>query len=167
MLRRMQTSYFRSFALGALALAATSSGCAYGEIRQVVRAQFASELNCPDARAEERKRYDEGFKDGQLKVEGCGVIRIYTCPADAGLVSYDEKLCTFEDVKQVENKAPAAGPSPDEALPMDDMADEPAAAEPAAAPEKPKAKSGKSGPKPSGKFKASLSTESSVEAGDQ
>jgi hypothetical protein len=71
-------------------------GCAYGEIRQVVRAQFASELDCPEVFIIKRDAWYQYENPNQFKVTGCGVMRTYTCPPEAtGRVSYDEPQCTW------------------------------------------------------------------------
>jgi hypothetical protein len=174
MLRAMQTSMsiaprHRSLQLSllGLGLVALATGCAYGEMRQVVRAQFAAELSCPEVTVEARKPYDEQYVDGQYRATGCGVTRTYTCPADAGLVSYDENACTFVDGDLVKAKAPPAPKPQDDMGESDPMMDEPAAEpEPEPAPAKTKSKSGKVGPKPSGKFKIEADTSAGIEAGD-
>jgi hypothetical protein len=93
-------------------------GCAYGELRQVVRAQFASELDCPEVFIVKRDAWYQYENPNQFKVTGCGVVRSYTCPPEAsGRVSYDEQQCTW-----VEGDADApkmAAPRAD-----DDMMDE-------------------------------------------
>jgi hypothetical protein len=76
---------------------AVASGCAYGEVRQVVRAQFASDVDCGDVQVEKKGLHyapDEGNEE-RYKVTGCGVERTYTCPKDAGLVSYGDATCTW------------------------------------------------------------------------
>jgi hypothetical protein len=102
-------------------------GCAYGELKQVLRAQVAAETNCGDVTVESTPIYMPGYKPGQYRVKGCGVDRTYECPKEDGLVAYGDKLC-----KAVEAKAPAAAPAPvgdpalDEADPaLDAPMDEP------------------------------------------
>jgi hypothetical protein len=93
MLRAMQT---RSIVLGVLALGCVAvSGCAYGEVRQVIRAQFASELNCPEVSLGRRDMWYAYDGLDQYKVAGCGVTRTYTCPANNGPVSFDKPACTW------------------------------------------------------------------------
>lgn len=75
--------------------AACASGCAYGELRQVLRAQVSAELHCPAVAVSTRKWYDAGYKENQYEVRGCGVSRTYACPPSDGLVSYDDKPCTI------------------------------------------------------------------------
>ena len=67
------------------------------ELRQVLRAQVASELNCPEVRIEYKdlRYYEQDTTKERYKVTACGVERTYTCPQDSGLVSYDETVCTF------------------------------------------------------------------------
>ncbi|HKU40897.1 MAG TPA: hypothetical protein VJR89_22200 [Polyangiales bacterium] len=98
------------------------SGCAYGELRQVLRAQVASETSCPDVTVENSPAYQPGYKPGQYRVKGCGVERLYDCPKDTGLVSYGAKVCTYTDTKA----PPAPAPAADEPPPLDEGADAPA-----------------------------------------
>lgn len=90
----------RAVALVSLS-ALTLSACAYGELRQVLRAQVASELDCPGVTVEPRNVAAlKGTRDGddQWKVRGCGVVRTYTCGAEGDdLVSYGSPGCTFVD----------------------------------------------------------------------
>jgi hypothetical protein len=97
-------------------------GCAYGELKQVLRAQVASEISCGDVTIERSSPYAPGYKPGQYRVKGCGVDRTYECPKDTGLVSYNSKICTYVDAKSVkaaEPTPPAAGADPALADPMD------------------------------------------------
>ncbi len=87
------------FYIGLVVTALT--GCAYGEMRQVLRAQFASDVDCADVMVE-KKGYaymPDKSKSERYKIVGCGVERTYTCPRDhagsAGLVSYDEPACPW------------------------------------------------------------------------
>ncbi|HKP55065.1 MAG TPA: hypothetical protein VJV78_00010 [Polyangiales bacterium] len=102
-------------------------GCAYGELKQVLRAQVAAEASCPDVTIEGSPAYQPGYKPGQYRVKGCGVDRLYDCPPETGLVSYNSSICTFKDAKAPPAAAPAAAPEPP---PMDEEAplEEPAAA---------------------------------------
>ena len=81
------------FGLGLLLL----GGCAYGEVRQVVRAQFASDFDCPEVQLKKRELWYSYEGPDQFKAIGCGKVRTYTCPANAGRVSYDKPVCTFVD----------------------------------------------------------------------
>lgn len=81
------------FGLGMMLL----GGCAYGEVRQVVRAQFASDFDCPEVQLKKRELWYSYEGPDQFKAIGCGKVRTYTCPADAGRVSYDKPVCTFVD----------------------------------------------------------------------
>jgi hypothetical protein len=125
-------------------------GCAYGEVRQVVRAQFAAELNCPEVLIQKRDVWYMYDSPDQYKVSGCGVMRTYTCPADEdGLVSYDEPACTWV---AGDADAPAA-PKPmvledDPLAEPEPLQDEPTDAEPEPAHKKPEAKEHKPEPKP-------------------
>ncbi len=117
MLRRMRIfgSEARvSVMVSLLGLPGLLGGCAYGEMREVVRSQFAAETNCPSVSVEPRKVYDQDYKEGQYLVTGCDVVRTYSCSADTGLVSYDDKSCTFingEMVKPKEPPKPVTGPA--------------------------------------------------------
>jgi hypothetical protein len=93
MLRAMSARPIVVFALG-LGVCA-GFGCAYGEVRQVVRAQFATELDCPEVFITKRDAWYQYESANQFKVTGCGVVRSYTCPVDDGRVSYDEPACTW------------------------------------------------------------------------
>jgi hypothetical protein len=93
MLRAMSVRPIVVFALGFGVFAAF--GCAYGEVRQVVRAQFASELDCPEVFITKRDAWYQYESPNQFKVSGCGVMRTYTCPVYEGRVSYDEPACTW------------------------------------------------------------------------
>lgn len=98
----------------------SSSGCAYGELRTVLRAQFASELNCAEVKIQKRALWYSYEGPDQYKISGCGVMRTYTCPATDGLVSYDEPQC-----KWVEGDADAPTINTDtEASPLDEAADD-------------------------------------------
>jgi hypothetical protein len=153
MLPRMQTPMFLRVAL-VLVPSLAAVGCVYGTTQQVVRAHFASELSCPDARVEPTKRYEEHFKEGQMTASGCGTTRIYDCPADAGFVAYDEDVCSFRVLNTAKPAvaAPAADPMSDGSDPALDEppSDEPMDEAPAEDTE-PKAKG-----KASGKFKVGI-----------
>lgn len=173
MLRAMSIRSVRSYGLvlGCLLTSTSLGGCAYGEVRQVVRAQFAAELDCADVKVDERNTFEQNYKPGQYVMRGCGQVRTYTCPADAGLIEYDSHECTFvQGDMSIGRPAPtttsaaddsmddgsgAGGESMDEG--MDNNAgagDEAAPADEKPADEKPKAKSEKkSSFKASGNFK--------------
>jgi hypothetical protein len=102
------------------------AGCAYGEVRQVLRAQFASEMHCGEVQIRRRDAWYAYDGPDQYKVVGCGEVRTYTCPDTKGLVSYDKPPCTY--VKG-DADAPTAEKEKDEA------ADEPGGAAPAPSPE--------------------------------
>jgi hypothetical protein len=88
-------------------------GCAYGEMRQVLRAEVASEVNCPELQVTKVPAYAEGYTENQYKVLGCGVDRLYTCNDSGGLVKFGSADCKF--VSTAPPKAPAApAPSSDE-----------------------------------------------------
>lgn len=104
-------------------------GCAYGEMRQVLRAEVASDANCPDLQVTKVPAYAEGYQDNQYHVVGCGIDRTYTCNDEGGLVKFGSADCKFADNKVAR---PAVAPAPAAApMPMDggddgDFGDEPA-----------------------------------------
>jgi hypothetical protein len=81
-------------------------GCAYGELRQVLRAQVASETSCGDVTVESSSVFAPGHKPNQFRVRGCGVDRTYDCPKADGLVSYGAKVCTYVDSKSIQLPGP-------------------------------------------------------------
>jgi len=116
----------------AIALAASSSGCAYGGVRQVLRAQFASDTGCSAVTIKKRDFWYVADNPHQYKIFGCGVMRTYTCTKEdaEGLISYDEPACKWEEGDSDAPKAKAPAPVD----PMDDssggeepMMDEPPA----------------------------------------
>jgi hypothetical protein len=121
-------------------------GCAYGEVRQVVRAQFASELDCPEVFILKRDAWYQYENPNQFKVTGCGVMRTYTCPKEAsGRVSYDEPACTWvegdADAPKMAEPVPEDGAMQDaEGIePLDESPPEPLESEPADDEDKPEA----------------------------
>ncbi len=92
--------------LGFGPLVVTLGGCAYGELRQVLRAQVASETSCGDVTVESSSVFAPGHKPNQFRVRGCGVDRTYDCPKEEGLVSYGAKVCTYVDSKSIQLPAP-------------------------------------------------------------
>jgi hypothetical protein len=95
MLRAMSTPLEKVFACAVLALGL--GGCAYGELHQVLRAQVASELSCPEVAVKKKGlAYIADDEDiNRYLVTGCGVTRTYTCPETTGLISYDEPVCSY------------------------------------------------------------------------
>lgn len=100
----------------ALLLGNLLMGCAYGEMRQVLRAQVASEADCPELMVTKVPAYAEGYTENQYKVVGCGIDRVYTCNDSGGLVKFGSADCKF--VATNVPKAPAA------AAPADDSGGE-------------------------------------------
>ena len=90
---RTQTGTF-TLAACLLAVFSPLSGCAYGEMTQVLRTQVASETDCPETKVSKREIYDGGGAN-EYVVTGCGESRRYVCPADEGLFNYDEAICTL------------------------------------------------------------------------
>lgn len=72
-------------------------GCAYGYTRQIVRAQFAAELDCPEVKMVRRPLWYVREGARYYKVSGCGVLRTYKCPGEDSLTSYDESPCTWTE----------------------------------------------------------------------
>jgi hypothetical protein len=90
-------------------------GCAYGEMRQVLRAQVASEANCPELQVSKVPAYAEGYAENQYKVLGCGIDRVYTCNDTGGLVKFGNADCKY---------VAKAAPKPAAAPPADDSSGE-------------------------------------------
>jgi hypothetical protein len=90
-------------------LSGTLVGCAYGEMRQVLRAQVASEADCPELQISKVPAYAEGYAENQYKVLGCGIDRLYTCNDPGGLVKFGDADCKY--VAAAAPK-PAAAPAP-------------------------------------------------------
>lgn len=101
----------RGLTLTAAAVLSQLVGCAYGEMRQVLRAQVATEANCPEIQISKVPPYAEGYAENQYKVVGCGIDRVYTCNDPGGLVKFGNADCKF--VAAAAPKAPAA-PAPAE-----------------------------------------------------
>jgi hypothetical protein len=138
MLRAMRFGPFVIWLLGIGALA--SSGCAYGEVKQVMRAQFASELDCPEVSVKRRDAW-YGREEHQFKVTGCGVVRTYTCEKIDERVSYDEPACTWVEGDIDTPKLMVVKPEqalPEEEPPMEPMPEEAPAEEPKSHKAKPK-----------------------------
>lgn len=123
MLRRMlkTEALMKHCAIATLSLF-FAGGCAYGELKQVLRAQVAAETDCGDVTVETTPMYMPGYKPGQYRVKGCGVDRLYECPPDEGLVSYSDSPCKLATAAAPPAAAPAAAPAPDE---LDPALDEP------------------------------------------
>jgi len=101
------------------AAAITSAGCAYGEMREVLRTSLASEHNCPEVKVVPQNRPHlrelQPEYNNQYRVTGCGLQRTYTCPAETGLVEYGTAArCTFIE----------GDPNSPELAPMDPSAEE-------------------------------------------
>ena len=86
------------WAAATLLLLAPSWGCAYGELRHVLRAEVASEMNCPEVTVERRAPSYLERKQRQFKIRGCGVVRSYTCPKfEDEVLEYGKTGCTYVD----------------------------------------------------------------------
>jgi hypothetical protein len=102
-LRRLPLVIFRSSVsrsvFAGVALATLVSGCAYGNVRQVLRAQFASDIGCADVTIKKRDFWYVSDNPHQYKISGCGTMRTYTCTQEdaEGLISYDEPACKWEE----------------------------------------------------------------------
>ena len=108
-------------AASTLLLGQLLSGCAYGELRQVLRAEVASEADCPELQVTKVPAYAEGYQDNQFYVKGCGIDRVYTCNDEGGLVKFGSADCKYANAGATQ---PAAGAPPAAAPMMDDMGDE-------------------------------------------
>ena len=93
----------------AVLLSGTLVGCAYGEMRQVLRAEVASEANCPELQVSKVPAYAEGYAENQYKVVGCGVDRLYTCNDPGGLVKFGKADCKYVATAVPQ---PASAPAP-------------------------------------------------------
>lgn len=96
----------------AISLTFVLAGCAYGELKQVLRAQVAAETNCGDVSVESTPLYTPGYAPGQYRVKGCGIDRTYLCPKQDGLVSYDDTPCKPVAAAAATPAAPAAESDP-------------------------------------------------------
>jgi hypothetical protein len=85
-----------------------AGGCAYGEMRDVLRAQVASEAQCVELSVHKTGAYQQGYQENQYEVKGCGVERVYTCK-QSGLVKYGAAECTYVTTN-APKPAPAAAP---------------------------------------------------------
>jgi hypothetical protein len=137
-LRRLPLVIFKSSVCGpvltGVALATLVSGCAYGNVRQVLRAQFASDVDCSQVTIKKRDFWYISDNPHQYKISGCGVMRTYTCDQEDadGLISYDEPACKWEEGDADAPKPKLQAPSDpmdegmgDEGAPMDEPMDEP------------------------------------------
>jgi hypothetical protein len=134
MLRAMQIRGLLVVSLVASALPILGGGCAYGEVRQVLRAQFASDVGCADVKLKRRDAWYAAENPHQYKITGCGVTRSYTCTQEQaeGLVSYDEPACTWVEGDADAPKAKVMPTEGGDALdePLDEPMDEPSMDEP-------------------------------------
>ena len=117
--------------LAAGVLTLLGSGCAYGELKQVLRAQFASELDCPEVSIRRRDTW-YAYAESYYKVSGCGHLRTYTCEEGSGIVSYGSPPCKWidGDIDAPQGAAPQTDPVieplPEEPLPsMEEPLSEP------------------------------------------
>ncbi|MET0386672.1 MAG: hypothetical protein ABW321_11975 [Polyangiales bacterium] len=108
-----------ALALGALL---QLSACAYGQMSQVLRADVASESDCPSLVVKKTSPFSGGYQPNQYSVRGCNIDRVYTCKGE-GLAKFGSAAtdCSFTASGQ---QKPAAGPQPAEPSPE---GDEPAA----------------------------------------
>src|SRR5690348_8592037 len=122
MLRAMQIRGLLVVSLACSALPVLGSGCAYGEVRQVLRAQFASDVGCADVKLKRRDAWYAAENPHQYKITGCGVTRSYTCTNEQaeGLVSYDEPACTWVEGDADAPKAKTMPTEGDMDAPMDE-----------------------------------------------
>lgn len=83
-------------------------GCAYGEMRYVLRSQVAKESGCADLTVEKQSPYAQGYTPNNYVIKGCGIERVYTCQDDGGLVKYGSAECSYKPAAP----PPAATPTP-------------------------------------------------------
>jgi hypothetical protein len=122
----MSTSAFRNrsrAAYAVLAFVVLSSGCAYGDLRQVLRAEVASEAKCGEVVVKKQSPFQPGYKENQYLVRGCDVDRIYTCKQE-GLVRYGHADCTYAAGATAMKPPPVAAPTPDSSDPNAEPADD-------------------------------------------
>jgi hypothetical protein len=101
-----------------------ASGCAYGNLKQVLRAQVAAETSCGDVTIEATPLYQPGHKPNQYRVKGCGVDRTYNCPKEDGLVSYgDDQICSYVDTKSIKMPEAQTAPGQDQDQDQDQAQD--------------------------------------------
>jgi len=114
----------RHIVLG-LVLPLLVGACAYGEIRQVLRAEFANELDCPEVQIQKKGfSYLEENPDAErYLLKGCGVMRTYTCPPDQGMVPYEESGCTWTEGDADREKYASEEPGEETAGGEDDAAE--------------------------------------------
>jgi hypothetical protein len=92
-------------------LVLNSGGCAYGELRHVLRSQVAAETNCPEIAVVKSPPYQPGYKEHQYLVKGCGIDRIYNCRKE-GLTKYGHAECTYVEGSSTFKPPAAAAPGP-------------------------------------------------------
>jgi hypothetical protein len=85
------------------------SGCAYGEMRYVLRSQVAKESGCADLMVQKQSPYAPGYTPNNYVIRGCGIERVYSCQDDGGLVKYGSAQCSY---KATNVPPPAAAPTP-------------------------------------------------------
>lgn len=116
MLRNMSpsvVSLLRRAAPSALFSGLLLTGCAYGEMPQVLRAQVATEAKCSELEVRQAPSYTPGYSPNQYIVKGCGLDRVYTCNGDkGGLVKFGSADCSFVAAGAPAQAAPGAAPAP-------------------------------------------------------
>jgi hypothetical protein len=116
MLRNMSpsvVSLLRRAVPAALFSSTLLTGCAYGEMPQVLRAQVATESKCSEVVVRQAPSYTPGYSPNQYLVKGCGIDRVYTCNGDkGGLVKFGSADCSFVAAGAPAQAAPGAAPSP-------------------------------------------------------
>jgi hypothetical protein len=116
MLRNMSpsvASLLRRAAPAAVFSSLLLTGCVYGEMPQVLRAQVASEAKCSEIEVRQAPAYTPGNAPNQYIVKGCGMDRVYTCNGDkGGLVKFGSADCSFVAARAPAQAAPGAAPAP-------------------------------------------------------
>jgi hypothetical protein len=116
MLRRMFGTSAGFSRIVTCAVFALVGGCAYGEMRDVLRAQVASESQCVELSVHKTAAFRQGYQENQYEVKGCGVERVYTCK-QSGLVAYGHAECTYVATNAPKPPAPAPVSTDDSDLP--------------------------------------------------
>jgi hypothetical protein len=121
MLRCMSSPVLVRASSSLLLFATLLSGCAYGEMRYVLRSQVAKESGCADLTVQKQSPYSQNYTPNNYVIRGCGIDRLYTCQDDGGLVKYGSAQCSYKAANVPPPAAtPAPAPGPDDGLAPDD-----------------------------------------------
>lgn len=122
MLRGMSSSGVARASSALVLFATLCVGCAYGEMRYVLRSQVAKESGCADLTVEKQSPYAQGYTPNNYVIKGCGIDRVYTCQDDGGLVKYGSAQCSYKPSAPPPAAKPAAAPGGEGPAPDDDDA---------------------------------------------